>query len=152
VEAGVQTQRGSAVDVATRRGGDTSNATAASSHHTGANSFDRVKGAEVEVSNNGSNLRSKEKGVIPTSRNMNKVKALVGPTRRGIRQFDSQDKTTAIRGIHPARDNLGARSRGMGAKGRRGGRITHREISPVAKGQASHQRKNSPAIKSPASH
>ena len=30
---------------------------------------------------------------------------------------------------------------------RGGNRVTHREISPVAKGQASHQRKNSPVVK-----
>jgi len=85
VKTGVKTQRGSEVDVATRRGGVTSNATAASSHDTDANSLNRIKGAEVEVSNNSSNLRSKEKGVILTSRNMQEVEALVGPTRRGVR-------------------------------------------------------------------
>jgi len=129
VESGVKTQRGRAVDVAMRRGGVTSNATAASSHDAGANSFDGVEGTEVEVSNDSSNLRSKEKGFIATSRNMNKVKALVGPTRRGVRQLDSRDKTTAIRSGHPARHNLGARSRGGRARRRRGGnRVTHRKV------------------------
>jgi len=140
VKTGVKTQSSGAVDVATRREGVTSNATAASSHDTSANRLDGVEGAEVEVSNNCSNLRSKEKGLIATSRNMVDVEALVGPTRRGVRQFDSRDKTTAIRGGHPARDNLGARSRGRGTR-RGGNRVTHRESSPVAKGQGSHQRR-----------
>jgi len=140
VKTGVKTQSSGAVDVATRRGGVTSNATAASSHDTSANRLDGVEGAEVEVSNNCSNLRSKEKGLIATSRNMVDVEALVGPTRRGVRQFDSRDKTTAIRGGHPARDNLGARSRGRGTR-RGGNRVTHRESSPVANGQGSHQRR-----------
>jgi len=140
VKTGVKTQRGSAVDVATCRGGITGNATAASSHDSNAKSFDRVKSPKVEASNHSSNLRSKEKGVISTSRNMLDVEALVGTTRRGVRQFDSRDKTTAIRSGHPTRDNLGARSRGTG-KRRGGSTVTHRENSPVAKGQASHQRK-----------
>ena len=142
MKTGVETQSGSAVEVATRRGGVTSNATAASSHDTSANSFDRIKGAEVEVRNNCSNLRSKEKGLIATSRNMVDVEALVGPTWRGVRQLDSWDKTMAIRGIHPTRDNLSARGRGGGMKrNKKGGRITHHENSPVAKGQASHHRR-----------
>jgi len=84
VKSGVETQSRSAVDMATRRGGMTGNATAASSHYTGANRFDRVKSTKVEVSNNRSNLRSKEKGFIPTSQNVNKVEALVGPTLRSV--------------------------------------------------------------------
>jgi len=167
VKTGVKTQSSGAVDVATRRRGVTSNATAASSHDSSANRLNGVKRTKVEVSNNCSNLRSKEKGFISTSRNMLDVEALVSPTRRGVRKFDSRDKTTATRGIHPTRDNLGARSRGGRARG--GNRVTHRESSPVAKGQASHQRRreemsppggeeNKPKVtnftgsKSPASH
>jgi len=84
VNTGVETQSRGAVDVATRRGGVTGDATGASSHDASANSLDRVEGAEAEVSNNCSNLRSKEKGFISTSRNMVDVEALVGPTRRGV--------------------------------------------------------------------
>ena len=128
VETGEKTQSSSAVDVATRSRGVTSNTTAAGSHDTGTNSFNTVEGAEVEVRNNSSNLRSKEKGIISTSLNMVDVETLVDPTRRGVRQFDSRDETTATSNAHPPRDYLSTRGRGRGTTRNRGGnRVTHRE-------------------------
>jgi len=84
MKSGVETQSRSGVNVVSRRGDTTRNATAVSSHDSNANSLDTVEGAEVEVGNNRLNLRNKEKGFIPTSRNMVDVEALVGLTWRGV--------------------------------------------------------------------
>jgi len=130
VETGVKTQGGSAVDVATSSS-NSQGLTAASSQDPETNLLNSVEGAEVEARNNMSNLIVEVRVVVPATPNVNNAETSVVPTRRSIRKSMNGHKSTFAGSNSPSHQGVGA--------GRRGGnRVTHRESSPVAKGQASH--------------
>jgi len=128
VESGVKAQSHSPVDVATSRS-NSQGVTAASSQDPETNLVDRVEGTEVEARNNMSNLIVELTVVaVGTAQNMNNAKTTIVSTRRSVGITMNGYKTT-FTGSSGSRNKKGG-----------GNRVTHREVSPVAKGQASHQK------------
>ena len=109
VESGVETQRNSAVDMATSRSNN-KGFTASGSQDPERNLLNSVEGAKVEARNNVSNLIIEVRAVISAATNMNNVKATVVPTRRSIRKTMNGHKTTFTSSNSPPHWGGGATS------------------------------------------
>jgi len=135
VKPGVKTQRSIAVNVATSRG-NSKGFTAASSQDPETNLFDSVESTKVKARNNMSNLIVELRVIVPATPNVNNAKTSVVTTRGSVGKSMNGHKTTFTSSNSPSHWGGGA-NKGVGG----GNRVTHRESSPVAKGQASHQRR-----------
>jgi len=144
VKTGVKAQREAAVEVATVRS-NSQGVTVASSQYPETNLLDSLESAEVEGRNHVSNLIVEIWITVCTAQNVNNVRTTIVSTRRSIRKSMNGQKTTFTSSNSPPHRGGGRRRKREGIRG------THRVISPVAKGQASHQRKFT-GSKSPASH